>query len=540
MRIVDVVLLSRYALKDKEVKFQANALAWSLLGITALSIVLIALNSLASSEASGFDFSYVLLGLSLLLLFTLARGWLRVAGLSLVVLLSLIMIAMVLSVPAAERFAVYLLGFMEIFVLVLSTLFSSSRVPAYLNLGFSIVGMASTFFFMVLPAGMAGLMLDDYIIAVFILITATAVVSGVTGRRRELLRQSENSVEAQRLRAVALSGIIAELEGTLRLGDDLSGSAERTIGAIDGIRDSLAGMRRGLEDLLAGSVAVDTANDRVAISASVMKSAVGDQGAAVEESSAAVIQMSASIKNIAKIASEHRNSIRSLQDNATSGMQIFEQVAVAVDSLVATLTSMNDVTQVIRTIASRTNLLAMNASIEAAHAGEAGAGFAVVAAEIRNLSAETAKNVRIIGDTLRTIAESIHAVAGLNASTRAMYEDVSLKIAGVSVAMDEIVSVVAELSSGTGAITNGTVVSVTASSKVDFETKAVVSAIGSIREAKSMLDAAISGLKHGLAATERRLGDVSMEALSVLETGKGTAQSLAGLKSDMDKARLVN
>jgi len=121
-----------------------------------------------------------------------------------------------------------------------------------------------------------------------------------------------------------------------------------------------------------------------------------------------------------------------------------------------------------------------------------------------------------------------------------MYEDISPKIAGVSVAMDEIVSVVAELSSGTGAITNDTVVSVTASSKVDFETKAVVSAIGSIREAKSMLDAAISGLKDGLAATERRLGDVALEALSVLETGKGTAQRLAGLKFGMDKARLVD
>lgn len=117
MRIIDIVLLSRYEMKGKEVKFHARAFAWSLLGITSLRIVLIALNSLALGKASGFDFIYVLLGLSLSLLFALARGWLRAAGMSMVVMIILIMIDMVLSVPVAERFVVYLLGFMVPFCL---------------------------------------------------------------------------------------------------------------------------------------------------------------------------------------------------------------------------------------------------------------------------------------------------------------------------------------------------------------------------------------------------------------------------------------
>ncbi len=92
MRIIDIFLLSRYEMKGKEVKFHARAFAWSLLGITFLSIVIIALNSLAPGKVSGFDFSYVLHGLSLLLLFALARGWLRAAGMSMVVMISLIMV----------------------------------------------------------------------------------------------------------------------------------------------------------------------------------------------------------------------------------------------------------------------------------------------------------------------------------------------------------------------------------------------------------------------------------------------------------------
>lgn len=195
------------------------------------------------------------------------------------------------------------------------------------------------------------------------------------------------------------------------------------------------------------SAAMDTAHGKVAVSARVMESAVSDQGAAVDESSSAFIQIRASIRNIARGAFKRQASIQSLQDNAANGMGIMERVTVAVDNLVATLASMRDVTQVIHTIASRTNL---------------------------------------------KIAKSNHEEAGLNASTRTVYEDIAAEIAGVSVAMEELVSGDAELSTGTGEIMNGTGISVAASGKVYFETKALLNAIGSIREAKSMMDTVIS------------------------------------------------
>ncbi|GHV42307.1 methyl-accepting chemotaxis protein [Spirochaetia bacterium] len=144
-----------------------------------------------------------------------------------------------------------------------------------------------------------------------------------------------------------------------------------------------------------------------------LNSSIEHQSTAVAQSSSAIEQMVANIKSVADILVKNTESMDKLLKASETGKEGIQQVTAVLKTLENDSQGLLEASTMIQSIAGQTNLLAMNAAIEAAHAGEAGRGFAVVADEIRKLAENSSTQGKSISTVLNNLKNQINAATGV-------------------------------------------------------------------------------------------------------------------------------
>ncbi len=173
-----------------------------------------------------------------------------------------------------------------------------------------------------------------------------------------------------------------------------------------------------------------------------------NQTTAISQSSSAIEQILASVNSIANISEQKLSIVNNLEDIAKGGEVEMNKTVEVIKKVSDSANVMMDMINVINNIAGQTNLLAMNAAIEAAHAGDTGKGFGVVADEIRNLAESTSKNAKDISTSLKSVIKDITTSQGSIDKMKAIFVDIVESIKEVTNSMFEIKNSTDQLSSG--------------------------------------------------------------------------------------------
>lgn len=304
-----------------------------------------------------------------------------------------------------------------------------------------------------------------------------------------------------------LSVLHDEVDKMKAVGSDLSSNMEETAAAIRQIGGNVMNVKEKAITQSASVTETVATVEQINGKLNRLVQGIETQTENISESTAVITHMAENTVRISKTLEESNALIKTVygqtklgKDGARTANEVVTQIAERSEALL-------EASQVIQNIASQTNLLAMNAAIEAAHAGEAGKGFAVVADEIRKLAEESNTQGKQIGVVIKESTEIIGRLTEAGAQAEKTFIDVYESVSKISEKEDSIVQVMYEQE------TNG---------------KQVLEAIKKINDVTAEVSSGSAEMLEGgnqIAVETRKLADITRETTdSMNEIASGAEQ----------------
>ncbi len=338
------------------------------------------------------------------------------------------------------------------------------------------------------------------------------ISSGDADLTQQLTVESKNEVGllAERFNTfmeslrVLVRDVVVGSEALAAEKEEIVANATETAASVNEITGNIASVSSSVDRLHESIHTTAEKAREISGAISAMEEQINAQVSAIEETSASVEQMNAQSDSIRTTAGRRAGEVDELTNAVSKSSSRLEELGTKAQELERRTGQMLEAANVINGIAAQTNLLSMNAAIEAAHAGDAGLGFSVVAEEIRKLAENSSTNATVIQNSLKGSVTLIQEINGSFETMQGTFHTVTDSTRLTRDAFSEIESTVSELSTGMNEVTGAVVAIRDAIMSIDERSRTVTGLTGEIlnlNEQNSSIGSEVQG-----AITEIRTG----------------------------------
>ena len=239
------------------------------------------------------------------------------------------------------------------------------------------------------------------------------------------------------------------------IGNELASNMNETAAAVNEITANIQSIKGRVINQSASVTETNATMEQVTINIKKLNTNVEEQNTHVSKASAAIEEMVANIASVTSTLEKNSSNVKNLTNASEDGRSGLQEVASDIQEISRESEGLLEINSVMQNISSQTNLLSMNAAIEAAHAGESGKGFAVVADEIRKLAESSSEQSKTISTVLKKIKESIDKISNSTENVLNKFEAIDTNVRTVAQQEDNILHAMEEQGEGSKQILEG-------------------------------------------------------------------------------------
>ena len=437
---------------------------------------------------------------SIVLLF---KGKFRIASSAPVFISTCATALLSINISGESPFQIYAVALNMLLPLILSLTVSESEKNSIIIgcVGMTIILL--TGFFSIAPTvkSLTGGVIWEQLIVASVLYIFGAFMIIILARSNRIAMQNIENEDRQKKQTIdEIKKILDSANNSLETSQAIVSEYGLIKTSVEQIRSEIDSYNKTASDLFSSLTRVSEAVKNTTSLTEVFHNQVDDQTSAVQESTAAVNEMSASLDSVAQTVARREEAMEQLKEASEKGRAALAETVNVLCKSTAQMTAMEDMNGVIADIAAQTNVLSMNAAIEAAHAGDKGHGFSVVANEIRKLAVSTSENSNVISRDLRQIKKLFNDTEHYTEEARKAIDQTGNEVTRVIEAFSEINGSAMELSQGA---------------------KEIIQAMNLLQESAQQVSSGSININHDQQSVEKEIVRVN-SYVSMVEDSSGT------------------
>jgi methyl-accepting chemotaxis protein len=271
----------------------------------------------------------------------------------------------------------------------------------------------------------------------------------------EIARASKSYNKTMQEFSKMVVSIISQSAELSSVGNDLFTHMDQTATAMNEISGNVQNIKSRVINQSASVSQTNATMEQVVSNINKLNGHVENQRDNISQASTAIEEMIANTRSVTDTLIKNAANVKTLMESSEAGRSGLQEVSADIQEIARESEGLLEINSVMQNIASQTNLLSMNAAIEAAHAGEAGKGFAVVADEIRKLAESSSEQSKVISDVLKKIKSSIDKISHSTENVLNRFETIDSSVKIVADQEENIRSAMEEQGEGSKQILAG-------------------------------------------------------------------------------------